>query len=231
MEAITVSYLPIWNRYLDMFEKSKLTEAQVGTLVLAMMNYQFRDEEPEGMDPVLQAFWNFIVQDLQRAKVQYLNSVKNGKKGGRPRKNALVEETYTHENPEKPKTRTRTESTSKTESRERTKTAASTAAEDLSVCENAYGEFGWVKLTDEQYAQLEKTMGSWGLKQCIAYVDRSAQTTNNRNHWQDWSVVLRRCYEEGWHHTASRSQAVPTGASGHLGEAELEAIRTLMASK
>lgn len=231
MEEITVSYLPLWNRYLDMFERARLTDAQIGTLVRVMMNYQFRNQVPEEMDQVLDTFWCVVEQDLKRAKLQYLNSVKNGKKGGRPRKNPPAEETYTHENPEKPKTRTRTESTSKTESRERTKTAASTAAEDLSVCENAYGEFGWVKLTDREHDQLEQQMGAWELNRCIAYIDRSAQTTNNRNHWQDWTVVLRRCYEERWHDTASRNAPVPAGASGHLGEAELEAIRTLMASK
>ena len=228
MNEITISYLPIWNRYLEMFENAKLTDTQIGTLTRAMMKYQFRDITPEDMDPVLSVFWGFLVQDLQRAKVQYINAVNNGKKGGRPRKNTSENP---KENPEKPITRTRTKSKTRSETREKTKTAASKAAEDLSVCEKAYGEFGWVKLTDREHDQLEQIMGARELNRCIAYIDRSAQTTNNRNHWQDWAVVLRRCYEERWHDTASRNAPVPTGASGHLGEAELEAIRALMAGK
>ena len=49
------------------------------------------------------------------------------------------------------------------------------------------------------------------------------QTTNNRNHWQDWALVLRRCHESRWHEAACPSDPIPKGASGVLGEAELEA--------
>ena len=36
------------------------------------------------------------------------------------------------------------------------------------------------------------------LARCIAYIDQSAQSTGNRNHWQDWALILRRCSREQW---------------------------------
>lgn len=238
MKETGVSYLPIWNRYLAKFEDAGLTNEDMGALLRAMMHYQFRDEEPTELSGVAKIFWMFLVEDLDRAKAQYVTSVNNGKKGGRPKKNAAAKvenQEKTQTNPEKGITRTESRTESKTESRtktrERTKTSAREAEEDLSVCEKAYGEFGWVKLTDEQYAQLEKSMGQWELTQCITYIDRAAQTTNNRNQWRDWSLVLMRCHEEAWHHTRRRTAPVPTGASGQLGEAELEAIRRVLSEE
>ena len=62
----------------------------------------------------------------------------------------------------------------------------------------AYGEFGWVKLTDTQYARLLEEMGEAELKRCIDHVDRSAQKTTNKNKWKDWNLVVRCCHREGW---------------------------------
>lgn len=61
-----------------------------------------------------------------------------------------------------------------------------------------YGEYGRVKLTDEQYARLLKDLGEEELKRCITYVDESAQLTRNKNKWSDWNLVVRKCHREGW---------------------------------
>lgn len=41
-------------------------------------------------------------------------------------------------------------------------------------------------------------LGETELKRCIAYIDESAQSSGNRNHWKDWSLVIRRCYRDHW---------------------------------
>lgn len=64
--------------------------------------------------------------------------------------------------------------------------------------QRAYGEFGWVKLTDIQYAKLLEEMGEAELNRCIDYVDKSAQKTTNKNKWKDWNLVVRCCHREGW---------------------------------
>ncbi len=62
----------------------------------------------------------------------------------------------------------------------------------------SYGQYGWVKLTDEQYIRLSNELGEAELKRCIDYVDESAQSTGNKNHWRDWNLVVRRCHRDKW---------------------------------
>ena len=61
-----------------------------------------------------------------------------------------------------------------------------------------YGEFGWVKLTDEEYQRLLRDLGDAELRRCIKYVDESAQSSKNKNKWSDWNLVVRRCHRDGW---------------------------------
>lgn len=63
---------------------------------------------------------------------------------------------------------------------------------------HAHGQFGWVKLTDEQYTRLVHELGQAEVDRCIQYVDESAQATGNKNRWKDWNLVLRRCSRDGW---------------------------------
>lgn len=61
-----------------------------------------------------------------------------------------------------------------------------------------YGEYGWVRLTDDEYSRLLSDLGQAELDRCIGYIDESAQSTRNKNRWKDWNLVLRRCHREGW---------------------------------
>lgn len=63
---------------------------------------------------------------------------------------------------------------------------------------HCYGEYKWVKLTDEQYSNLLDDLGEEELARCIRYIDESAQSTGNKNKWKDWNLVLRKCHREGW---------------------------------
>lgn len=90
-----------------------------------------------------------------------------------------------------------------------------------------------MKLTQQQYRELEQEMGTSELLGCIRYIDEAAQSTNNRNDWKDWHLLLRRCHQKNWHTVKSNGYSgkeIPMGASGHLGEAELEAIARVMQS-
>lgn len=62
----------------------------------------------------------------------------------------------------------------------------------------AFGRYGWVKLSAEEYNRLSNDLGKAELERCIAYVDESAQSTGNKNRWRDWNLVLRRCHRDGW---------------------------------
>lgn len=263
-----MTYMPIWEKHLNMFEEIGLEDAQRGRLITMMMEYHFRGEQPEELEPELKAIWFFLRQDLDAARRQYMQSVENGKKGAEKRRAATrkqagtsrskPEEAGTSQNeleqaetsqskPEeaitrtrtgsrtgsRTESRTRTESGTRTESRTETETGSAPADAGVSAEQRAYGEFGWVKLTDRQYRQLQAKMGEQTLETCIRYIDRSAQSTGNCNRWKDWYLVLSRCYEEGWHEPRRypHTDPIPKGASGHLGEAELEAIRRVLSEE
>lgn len=63
---------------------------------------------------------------------------------------------------------------------------------------HAHGEYGWVKLSDEQYAKLVEDLGQEETDRCITYVDESAQGNHNKNKWSDWNLVVRKCHRDGW---------------------------------
>ena len=63
---------------------------------------------------------------------------------------------------------------------------------------HAHGEYGWVRLTDEQYDRLLKDLGKEELERCIRYIDESAQQNGNKNKWKDWNLVIRKCSRERW---------------------------------
>ena len=60
------------------------------------------------------------------------------------------------------------------------------------------GEYGWVLLSDDEYARLLRDLGEAELKRCIDYVDNRAQLTSNKNGWKDWNLTIRNCHREGW---------------------------------
>lgn len=61
-----------------------------------------------------------------------------------------------------------------------------------------HGEYGWVRLSDEEYSHLLNDLGPDELARCIAYVDESAQATSNKNKWSDWNLVVRKCSRGRW---------------------------------
>ncbi len=61
-----------------------------------------------------------------------------------------------------------------------------------------HGSYGWVLLTDDQYKKLVSDLGQVETDRCICYVDESAQSSGNKNHWKDWNLVIRRCARDGW---------------------------------
>lgn len=61
-----------------------------------------------------------------------------------------------------------------------------------------YGEYHWVRLTDEQYQRLLEDLGEQELLRCITYIDEAAQSNGNKNKWKDWNLVIRKCSRNGW---------------------------------
>ena len=227
MKELEIDYLPVWRKYRDLFMKCRLTKEQKGDLLDAMMDYQFEGIEPPEFDGVLLGVWSVIQQDLDFARKRYETSVENGRKGGRKKKKPAETQNNLEEG------NTISESITESISNSKSNTdIEEPASADVSVCKKTYGEYGWIRLTDQEYSLLEQEMGREQLQRCIAYIDESAESTGNRNHWLNWYTVLRRCYQKRWHEASHThvKQEIPKGASGHLGEAELEAIRWVLST-
>jgi len=79
---------------------------------------------------------------------------------------------------------------------------------------HAHGQYGWVKLNDEEYARLLQEFGQEELTRCIQYVDESAQSTGNKNKWKDWNLVIRRCHNGKWGlNQTSKTKQMPSAAN------------------
>lgn len=60
------------------------------------------------------------------------------------------------------------------------------------------GEYGYVKLTDEEYKRLVNDLGKGEVERVIAYLDESAAMTGNKNKWKNWNLVIRKAAREKW---------------------------------
>lgn len=59
-----------------------------------------------------------------------------------------------------------------------------------------YGQYGWVRLSDEERARLISELGETEFNRCVDYIDERAQLTGNKNKWKDWNLVVRKCSRE-----------------------------------
>lgn len=230
MDKIKVEYFPFWRKYMPQLREAGLSKWELGTLLTVMIDYQFEGKKPRRLNRRLKVIWSVVRPDLDYARERYEASVRNGKKGGRKKKTKPEE---TQENLEEGISITESESITESKSisiSNTEKDQCTSGKAQVSVSKKTYGEFGWVRLSDQDYSDLEREMGEEQLQRCITYIDESAQSTGNRNHWLDWRTVLRRCYQKRWHEASSLhgKQEIPKGASGHLGEAEMEAIRRVL---
>lgn len=91
-----------------------------------------------------------------------------------------------------------------------------------------HGEYGWVKLTDEQYNKLVKDLGAEEVERCIAYVDGRAQLTGNKNGWKDWNLVVRNCSRDRWGVSRSNSHNEPVAQEQPIDMDKLNKIAASM---
>ena len=87
------------------------------------------------------------------------------------------------------------ENTTKNTQREYSPPLVSDVKEDERV---GYGEYGWVRLTDDEVISLLVKHGEEAVNRGITYIDISAQKTNNRNGWFDWCLTVDRAISENW---------------------------------
>lgn len=174
-------------------------DAERGRLFTAMLKYSMTGEDPElrGNERFL---WPAIAAKIDENKKSYENTCAKNKKNINKRYDKVSDDTTVYDRiPDDttvydsiPNIPTETETITITE------TITETETETKRERAHAHGEYGWVKLTDEQYQRLLTDLGQEELDRCIKYVDESAQSTGNRNKWKDWNLTVRKCHRDGW---------------------------------
>ena len=212
----------------------KMSDAQLGKLMRAVMAYRFRGETYIGDDVAIDIAFQFMSNQVDRSETakaakfkaaQGRWNTKNDAEGmqsdAQPMQNdaeGMQSDAPIHSIP----------SPSPIHSKE---SKADKPPVRTKLARKSYGQFGWVKLTDEDYNRLLNDLGQAEVKRCIAYVDESAQATGNKNKWRDWNLVIRKCNRDKWGAVTQScygKKEIPKGASGELGEAELEAIQRVL---
>lgn len=197
-------YIPLWDKYGEILEP--LSDDELGRLIRAMLAYK------SGGEPVISGnerfVWPIVRRDIEQVREKYEQKVANGAQGGRPKK--------TGENQKKPndnlkKPNDKQKKPKKTNINDNVndnvkdniispngESIAPDGDAPTNEAKKSFGQFGWVKLTESEYNRLLNDLGEAEVKRCIAYVDESAQLTNNKNRWRDWNLVVRRCHRDGW---------------------------------
>ena len=61
-----------------------------------------------------------------------------------------------------------------------------------------HGEYGWIRLSDDEHARHISDYGEKTVSDMIFYIDESAQSKKNSQGWKDWNLVIRRGIRDGW---------------------------------
>ena len=69
-----------------------------------------------------------------------------------------------------------------------------------------HGQYGWVRLTGEEYNRLLTEFGNEVLRRYIAIVDEYAQTHGNAKKYKDWNLVVRKAIRERWGNKQNESK-------------------------
>ena len=70
-----------------------------------------------------------------------------------------------------------------------------------------YGEYGWIKLTDTQYNKLCEEYTKGYIDFSIQRIDEYVQSTNNKNKYKDWNLILRRAIRDNWSCLSDKEKA------------------------
>ncbi len=220
----------------------KMTDAQFGSLIRAVMAYRFRGEAYAGDDIAVDIAFQFISSQVDRSETAKAEKTIAAKKRWSVHSDAdpmqsdagcmqnHAEGMHSDADPMQSDAPILSSPilSSPILSIPDKKTADSPPA-PARQAKKSFGVYGWVKLTDDEFNRLINDLGEAEANRCIAYVDESAQGNGNKNKWRDWNLVLRKCSREGWgkqNYGTNRTNYTPGGRK--LDEDEVAAIRRMM---
>ncbi len=101
---------------------------------------------------------------------------------------------------------------------------------DAAPARHARGQYGWVKLTDDEYQRIAAEFGQADVDRYIAVVEERAQASGNKYKWKDWSLVVRKAIREHWgddRRGSSFDGAKDKSQTGQPGAFEQQAVKQM----
>ena len=204
-----------------------LTLEERGQLFTAILDY-VKTGQTEELNPGVKMALSFIKSQIERDKTKYDATCDrnrlNGAKGGRPPQDKTERVLEKPKKPsglsglsEKPK---KPDNDIDTDTEYDTEYEHDTKRERRASARHARGEYGWVKLTDEEYERLNAEYGAETTACYIAVVDELAQQTGNKNKWKDWNLTVRKAIRDRW-----GSRDAPSPVKNYRGGGEKNAER------
>lgn len=160
--------------------------------IMALCAYALDDVEPDGLSPMAAALFLLVRPSLDVAAKMSAGGKKRAK---RPQPAA--------EDPA-PQAEPREEPAPEEAPSEKKAPAKPPAPP-----KKARAPYGWVKLTDAEYERLCRDLGEAEATYWMRLVDEMAQSTYNKNGWEDWNLTVRRAAREKWgpRRTADKASA------------------------
>lgn len=223
-----------------------LTDGQMGALMRAVIAYRFHGKRYRGNDPMVKVLFNVLAGQIQRGlEVSRQKKEAAAVRWGKSGMDEKVAETAKPEQPDADGMQSNAEECTEaaqpmqTDAPIQTNPVQSNPVHSNPVQtkpfqnnvpageKEPHGEFGWVRLTRQAYDQLGRELGTAERDRCIAYVDTLCQSNGNKNGYQDWELLIRRCSREHWG-LRKKEKSSPIYGSCTLGQAELDAIQRVL---
>ena len=193
--------------YNDYWKQVKLlTVEERGQLFGAILQKANNEEVKEEFSRPVQILFSMIESHMDMNMEKYeercKRNLENGKKGGRPKgqktERFFSKPNKTQQNPNDNENDNENENDIDTECDINKNTLGEEEQADSLKLKKARGKYGYVQLDDEAYGRLKAKYDETELKRVINYLDESAKSTNNKNGWSDWELVIERAIKGSW---------------------------------
>lgn len=193
-------WFKFWRRNRAQLDIEQLSIESRGKVFTNMMRYFDQDAELLEMDALEMLAFNVLKVNVDDSIAEYAETSRKNREN--------VNKRWHSSESEYDRIRPYTMATKIEDRRQKSEERRENSAENPPhTPKKRYGAYGWVQLTEEQYARLLQDLGPAELERCIQYIDESAQQTGNKNKWKDWNLVIRKCSRERWGIKQTASEA------------------------
>ena len=200
---MAMEYVCLYHSYLDAIQA--LGDAERGRLLTAMLEYSIQGASGH-LSGNERFIWPLMKAQIDRDKASYSDKCRRNSENRRQRPLTTVNDRQRPLTTVNEINQGKGEGEGEGEGEGKGKGKGKGKGEDKGKSEGkgerkqlrAHGQYGWIKLTDAQFAQLLSDFGKTELDRLISYVDEYVQSTGNKRGYRDWNLLLRKAHRDGW---------------------------------